>query len=73
MISPWGLLPSLGKSLAISLTGQNDWMWLLDRTGYGLHLSHRAFSLRAQDCCLHLSEGKSPSAPLSSCVPTTGR
>lgn len=73
MIRPWEFLPSLGKLLAISLIGQNYRMRLLDGKNYWLRLNCRAVSLWGQNCCLHLSEGKLPSASLCSRVPIMGR
>lgn len=59
--------------LAVSLIGQNYWMCLLYSKNYWLHLNRRGFSLQGQNCCLHISEGKLPSASLcrkiASCVP----
>lgn len=73
IIHPWEFLLSVGKSLAISLTGQNCWMCLLYSKNHWLHLNCRAFSLQGQNCCRHISEGELPSASLcgniASCVP----
>lgn len=77
MIYPWEFLLSVGKSLAVSLIGQNCWLCLLYSKNYWLHLNCRAFSLQGQNCCLRISEGELPSASLcgeiASWVPLMGK